>query len=81
MNITVIGAGAMGSLFGALLAEAGNRVTLLDIRRDHVETVKANGLYIEKTGVQRIVRIQATTEFKNLCPASAVCMVKHLGVD
>ena len=25
--------------------------------------------------------IQGTTEFKSLCPASAVCMVKHLGPD
>ena len=69
MNITVIGAGAMGSLFGALLAEAGNTVTLLDIRRDHVDAVNANGLFIEeKAGVRRIVRIQATTEPDRIGP-------------
>lgn len=62
MNITVIGAGAMGSLFGALLAEAGQTVTLLDIRRDHVDAVNTNGLSIEKAGVRRMVRMQATTE-------------------
>ncbi|MBC2712944.1 MAG: ketopantoate reductase family protein [Desulfosarcina sp.] len=62
MNITVIGAGAMGSLFGALLAEAGETVTLLDIRRDHVDAVNANGLSIEKAGTRRIVRVQATTD-------------------
>ena len=68
MNITVIGAGAMGSLFGALLAEAGNTVTLLDIRRDHVDAVNANGLYIEKSGARRIVRIQATTDPDRIGP-------------
>ena len=62
MNITVIGAGAMGSLFGALLAEAGNMVTLLDIHREHVDAVNAIGLSIEKAGDRRIVAIQATTD-------------------
>lgn len=68
MNITVIGAGAMGSLFGALLAEAGERVTLLDIRRDHVDAVNANGLSVEKAGARRIVRIQATTDPDRIGP-------------
>ena len=62
MNITVIGAGAMGSLFGTLLAEAGETVTLLDIRRDHVDAVNASGLSIEKADARRIVPIQATTD-------------------
>lgn len=62
MNITVIGAGAMGSLFGALLAEAGKTVTLLDVRREHVDAINANGLSIEKAGARRIVPIQATTD-------------------
>ena len=40
--------------------------------------------FFEKCGFRRIARdsapagIQETTEFKNLCPASAVCMVRHL---
>lgn len=62
MNIAVIGAGAMGSLFGARLAEAGEQVTLLDIRRDHVDAITAGGLSIEESGSRRIVRVQATTD-------------------
>ena len=31
MNIVLLGAGAMGSLFGARLAQAGHAVTLVDI--------------------------------------------------
>ncbi|KUK66575.1 MAG: 2-dehydropantoate 2-reductase, partial [Parcubacteria bacterium 34_609] len=31
MKITIVGAGAMGSLFGGLLAESGNEVLLIDI--------------------------------------------------
>ena len=48
MKIAVIGAGAMGSLFGALLTEAGQQVTLLDIRRDHVDAVNADGLAVDR---------------------------------
>lgn len=62
MNIVVIGAGAMGSLFGALLTEAGEQVTLLDIRQDHVDAVNAGGLVIEEAPSRRIVHIQAITD-------------------
>ena len=31
MRITVLGAGAMGSLFGGLIAESGASVTLIDV--------------------------------------------------
>ena len=47
MKIAVVGAGAMGSLFGALLAESGNEVWLCDIRQDHIDAVKQNGLTVE----------------------------------
>lgn len=62
MKIAMIGAGAMGSLFGALLAEAGETVTLLDIRQDHVDAVNANGLSIETDGRRRTVRVPATSD-------------------
>ena len=68
MKIAVIGSGAMGSLFGALLAEAGEEVILLDIRRDHVETINADGLAIEKEGAQRRVPIQAAADADNIGP-------------
>jgi amino-acid N-acetyltransferase len=43
--------------------------------------------FFKKCGYRRIARdstpdrIQKTTEFQNLCPASAACMVRHLGAD
>ncbi|MHB8648186.1 MAG: 2-dehydropantoate 2-reductase N-terminal domain-containing protein, partial [Thermomicrobiales bacterium] len=40
MQITVIGAGAMGSLFGALLQRAGNGVTLVDVRSEQVAALR-----------------------------------------
>ena len=74
MNIAMIGAGAMGSLFGGLLAEAGETVTLLDIRRDHVDAVNANGLIIQKTGGLRKVGIAATTD-PDTIGAADLCFV------
>ena len=74
MNIKVIGAGAMGSLFGARLAEAGEQVTLLDIRRDHVDAIEAAGLSIEASGSRRIVRVQATTDPERI-GAADLCIV------
>jgi 2-dehydropantoate 2-reductase len=74
MNIAVIGAGAMGSLFGALLAEAGQPVTLVDLQRDHVDRVNARGLTIESGTSSRTVRVPATVDPAGLDPAD-LCIV------
>lgn len=47
MNITILGAGAMGSLFGGLLAEAGASVTLLDVNQQHLDAIRRDGLRLE----------------------------------
>ena len=48
MQITIIGAGAMGSLFGGLLHHAGNAVTLVDVRAEHVAALRRRDLVIEE---------------------------------
>lgn len=68
MKIAVIGTGAMGSLFGAMLAEAGKQVVLLDIRQDHVDAINTAGLKIETAGSQRSVRVQASTAPNRIGP-------------
>ena len=62
MKIAVIGAGAMGSLFGALLAGADNEVWLYDVWQEHVQAINQEGLSIEREGQTRVVRLHATTE-------------------
>ena len=62
MKIAVVGAGAMGSLFGGLLAESGAEVWLLDIRAEQISAINQNGLNIEKDGHCRHVHIKATTD-------------------
>ncbi len=62
MKIAVVGAGAMGSLFGALLAEAGHDVWLFDVWRDHIDAVHHNGLEVEVEGKIRNVRLNAVSD-------------------
>ena len=47
MKITIVGAGNIGKLFGALLAEAGQDVTLVDIQKDLVKAIENEGITIE----------------------------------
>jgi 2-dehydropantoate 2-reductase len=62
MKIAVIGAGAMGSLFGAMLAGADNEIWLYDVWQEHVETINREGLSIEREGQTRLVRLNATAD-------------------
>jgi len=62
MKIAVVGAGAMGSLFGGLLAESGADVWLYDIWDEHVNAINKNGLSIEREGKFRSVSVKATTD-------------------
>ncbi len=50
MKVSIIGSGAMGSLFGGRLSLAGHEVILYDVYREHVDAVKRDGLAIEQAG-------------------------------
>ncbi|MEO8135080.1 MAG: 2-dehydropantoate 2-reductase N-terminal domain-containing protein, partial [Betaproteobacteria bacterium] len=47
MQIAILGAGAMGSLFGGLLAEAGEDVTLIDVESAPLEAIRRAGLRLD----------------------------------
>ena len=72
MKVAVVGAGAMGSLFGAMLAEAGNEVWLHDVWHEHVQAINQNGLQIEREGKTRTVKIKATTDPQQIGRAELV---------
>lgn len=46
MNIAILGAGAMGSVLGAYLAEGGLDPLLIDVYREHIDKINADGLRI-----------------------------------
>lgn len=49
MKIAVLGAGAMGSLYGAKLSANGkNDVHLIDVWKDHIDAVNSHGLQMEE---------------------------------
>ncbi|MGB4438416.1 MAG: 2-dehydropantoate 2-reductase [Sedimentibacter sp.] len=60
MKILVLGAGAMGSLYGGLLKEKGNDVTLVDVSKQHIDEINKNGLMVETLEGKKIIPIKAT---------------------
>jgi 2-dehydropantoate 2-reductase len=70
-SIAVVGAGAVGSYFGALLARAGHRVTLIG-RAPHVAAIERDGLQLHKGGRVEAVRLGASTELAAVRDADLV---------
>jgi 2-dehydropantoate 2-reductase len=69
MQIFVLGAGAIGSLYGAKLV-ARNDVTLIG-RPDHVRAIQGNGLRIDGAESQT-VRIEAATRIERIGPDALI---------
>ena len=66
VDVAIIGAGGMGALFGAILAENGLEVVLVDTNEKHVEAINSEGLKIEGyEGVQTMM-LPATSRFSDL---------------
>ena len=59
MKICILGAGALGSTIGGVLAEAGAEVSLVNRRADHVEAITRHGLRLVEGDAERIVRVRA----------------------
>ena len=60
-STAVVGAGAVGSFFGAMLARAGQRVTLIG-RLPHVQSIEREGLQLHMAGRVESMRMAATTD-------------------
>ncbi len=63
MKIAIIGCGAMGSIYAALMADAGNEVWAIDTWKDHVDAINRDGLRVEGASGDRTVKtVRATTD-------------------
>jgi 2-dehydropantoate 2-reductase len=69
MRICVIGAGAMGSLYGGRLALAGYDVTLVDLWAAHVEAIASRGLRLDGVGGDLTIPVRATARAAEAAPA------------
>ena len=58
-RIGIVGAGAVGSVVGGLLARAGHDVTLIDQWPEHVEAMRRNGLRLSGTCGDHVVKVNA----------------------
>jgi 2-dehydropantoate 2-reductase len=78
MRLAVVGAGAVGSVVGGLLARAGEDVTLIG-RRSHVDAVNRDGLRIDGALGEVHVRVKAA-ERLDFKPDLALLAMKTQGV-
>jgi 2-dehydropantoate 2-reductase len=80
-KIAVVGAGALGSYFGAMLARAGLPVTLIG-RQAQVEAIRRGGLLFESGGAQERIAVAATTDMAAVAGAELVLFcVKSLDTE
>lgn len=61
MKIAVIGCGAMGSIYAAKLATAGNDVLAIDRHEPSIERIDRDGLRVTGPGYDRVVPLRAST--------------------
>ena len=75
MKIAVIGVGAMGSIYAALLADAGHDVWAVDTWAAHVDAINNGGLRIEGASGDRTVKtVRATTNITDV-GACDLCLI------
>lgn len=70
--VVVVGAGAMGSVFGGLLAEGGLDVTLVDVWQAHVDAINREGLQLLGHGGERRIRVRAVQDASAVAAADVV---------
>ena len=81
MQITVLGAGAIGCYFGGLLARAGHDVTFIG-RQAHADAINARGLLLEIAGEQTFVAAKAATDVSGIeRPDLVLVCVKSTDTD
>ncbi len=78
MNIAVMGAGAVGCYYGAMLAAAGHQVILIG-RPSFVEAVTVNGLILEKEGTRSSVQVEASSDPSAVSSARVVLICVKSG--
>lgn len=93
-QIVIVGAGAMGCLFAARLTEAGVDVTLVDVDRERIDLLNAEGIGVDDGKGHRRVRVPACQAadlavrpdlvvlfVKAIHSRAAIASVAHLAAD
>lgn len=81
-KVAIIGTGAMGSVYAALMADAGHEVWAVDAWAEHVAAMQSKGLRVEGASGDRTVQLNATTEAAEAGPVDLVIIATKLdGVE
>jgi 2-dehydropantoate 2-reductase len=59
LKIAVVGAGAMGCLFGSKMALVGHEVTMVDVVKAQVDAINTNGLIMESENGKQVINMAA----------------------
>lgn len=78
MKIAIMGAGAVGSYYGGLLARAGHELTLIG-RPAHVDAVRHGGLRLQTTSFDQTLALAASTEPQAVAGADWVLVCVKAG--
>ncbi len=71
MNVVIMGAGAVGGYFGAVLSKNGVDVTMV-ARGPHLSAMKKNGLRVESYWGDFVVKTNFTENLDALTPVDLV---------
>jgi 2-dehydropantoate 2-reductase len=81
-KIAIVGCGAMGSVYAALMASAGHEVFGVTLWPDHVEAINRHGLRVSGASGDRTVAIRASTTTDGIGPCDLVIVAtKAYDVD
>jgi 2-dehydropantoate 2-reductase len=72
MKTVIMGPGAMGSLFGGLLARAGEELWLVGYLKEQTDTICSVGLTFEEKGQTQIIPMNATPDVTSVGKADLV---------
>jgi 2-dehydropantoate 2-reductase len=72
MKIAVVGAGAMGAIFGARFAQAGHDTHLLDVAVPLVDKINSDGITVVRGDDEAVTHVPATTDPASVGPVDLV---------
>jgi 2-dehydropantoate 2-reductase len=72
MKIAVVGAGAMGSIFGACFVRGGHDTVLVDVAHGLIERINTAGVTIVRDGEETVTRVPATSDTESIGQVDAV---------
>jgi 2-dehydropantoate 2-reductase len=65
-KISIVGAGAMGTIFAAALVNSGLDVTLVDVWKEQIEAIRKDGVTIEARGSRTNTKVRATSDHNSV---------------